>query len=334
VTAVALGVDRPSPQLAGTPLTFTATAEGGGSGVEYRFWLAPSLTDPYEPVGDLTTGYSAADSWHWTPAAAGTYRVMVQARTAGSAADFESARELTYVVDSNEEPLPPCESCHNGSAALAPNVMGDGTLAGGDPAHATPKAYDDGTYGFNVNGHGRDADTSGISRGMAINAACSDCHAIAVPAGRHLDGVLDGHTPSPSNNNPFHLRPGFINTAPANEWDVQVTFDNYCWTACHQGKTVDMRHDLDSRGLHATPHVVEFGRYNSYAAPSSSPSATMFYDANITWLGGFNGPPNFGLCVSCHNPHGTNVVSPTGGSNYMSIFRWSKPSVLCSRCHL
>lgn len=330
VSAVTLSADKPSPQPMGTIVTFTATAAGGGTnGVEYQFWIASGTNGTFVPAGDTTTGYAAANTWHWTPPAPDIYSVMAYARSVGSIATYEKSATVSFTVTAAVATT--CEGCHDGSYALAPNMMGDGTLPNGDPAHGTPRPYDDGSYGYNVNGHGRDADTSAISHGKAIAAACSDCHDVSVPAGRHLDGVLDGHTPSSSNGNPFHLVSGFINAAPANEWGVQVTFDDYCWTACHQGRTTDMRHQKDAN---PAAGAMEFGQHQSYAAPVGTPPLNMFYDANIAWLGAFNGPPNYGLCISCHNPHGTKVVSPRpDGNNKMMIYRWDTPAVLCVRCH-
>jgi hypothetical protein len=93
-----------------------------------------------------------------------------------------------------------------------------------------------------------------------------------------------------------------------------------------------MRHLAASDPL---PNYPEFGTHQSYAQPANTPPPEMFYDVNITWLGSFNGPPNFVLCVSCHDPHGTNVVSPNlNGNNKMAIYRWERPATLCSRCHL
>ena len=95
-----------------------------------------------------------------------------------------------------------------------------------------------------------------------------------------------------------------------------------------------MRHDLDSRGLHATPHVVGARPVQLLRGAQLLAFGEMFYDANITWLGGFNGPPNFVLCVSCHNPHGTNVVSPRlDQNNKMTIYRQNAPAMLCNKCH-
>lgn len=256
-----------------------------------------------------------------------------------------------------------CEFCHNGvqtTYPLAPNVMGDGVLAAGDPAHTTPRPFDDGTFGYNVNGHGRDADTSAISKGDPITVECVACHDINVPANTHLDGVLNGRlSPNTRNANSFHLLPGFINASPGNDWAVQMTFDNYCAAAagCHGGKTTDMRHPKDGGNdtsdpppippyyIVTDPYAVQLGTHASYNVPVVTLPTEMFYDRNLVdaaTLGIYDGIPNFALCVTCHNPHGTKITNPRGGTrlsprpdenNKMMIYWWEDPGVICIRCH-
>jgi hypothetical protein len=233
-----------------------------------------------------------------------------------------------------------CEGCHDTSpyvkgSATAPNVMGNGTLSGGNPGHVTPKPYDDGTYGFNVNGHGRDVDTAGISKGNPINKGCTACHDVAVPAGTHMDGTLNGRlSPDTRNANSFHLNSSFIAASLTNQWDVQVTFDAACSgpvAGCHTSGN-QMRHALD-----AVPaaNAVEFGQHESRpAGPSNTPPPTMFYDRHLTNLSGIDTTPNYALCVTCHDPHGTGVTSPRAdGNNKMMLYRWANPSRLCTKCH-
>jgi cytochrome c2 len=305
-----------------------ASGHGGGTTPFQRAYAEATTVTLTAPFG---SGAEVFDSWSGCDSTDG--RVCTVQMTA--------ARSVTAVYSSAN--LDSCEGCHSVEAfdpgdggAVAPNVMGDGTLASGDTSHATPRAFDDGSYGYNVNGHGRDADTHAASGGQGIGASCVACHDISSPAGKHLDGILDGRTPEAGNDNPFHLVPGFLASYPlAAEWSAQLKFDDYCYLACHAGKTSDMRHATDTMGLHATPNVSEFGLYNSYAAPVNTPPPEMFYDANITWLGAYNGAPNFVLCVSCHNPHGTNAGSTrSDGNNKMVIYRSEAPSVLCSKCHL
>jgi len=225
-----------------------------------------------------------------------------------------------------------CESCHDSTpyvkgSATAPNVMGYGTFAG-DSGHLTPKPYDDGNYGFNVNGHGRDADTvdkSGTGS-SPINIACTACHDTKQPAGTHFDGVLNGRiSPDTRNSNSFHLVSGYFGVE-GTEKALQINFDNYCAVTCHG--THQMRHTNDTVDLNA----VEFGTHGTFSAPRNFTLPLMYYDRNLKT--GFDAAPDYALCVSCHDPHGTSLTSPRGdGNNKMVILQWMDPPALCARCH-
>ena len=106
---------------------------------------------------------------------------------------------LCHDHDFDNNPLTPdafmpsvsgCEGCHgnppnagcdgiSGTADDAPNVMGNGTSSTGTGGLGKPaKPFDNGTYGFNVNGHG--ANGSRIAS-LTPNRACTDCHDIGNP---------------------------------------------------------------------------------------------------------------------------------------------------------
>jgi hypothetical protein len=90
-TSVKLSADRPSPQLAGAPVVFTA-AGSGSSGYDYRFWLdggsGPAIAQDYGNGATFTMPASAA---------AGTYRVIVHVRT-NTAVTFDARAEIPYVL--------------------------------------------------------------------------------------------------------------------------------------------------------------------------------------------------------------------------------------------
>jgi cytochrome c peroxidase len=81
-TPVTLNVaaNLPAPQGVGTPVTFSATAQGGTGSYEYRFWLNDGSGAGFQ----LKRDYAASGSWTWTPAQAGNYDIFVEARNAGS----------------------------------------------------------------------------------------------------------------------------------------------------------------------------------------------------------------------------------------------------------
>ena len=100
-----------------------------------------------------------------------------------------TATQCTICHDHKKGFTASCETCHDATpyvqgAATAPNVMGDGNSVDGTGA-PTPKPYDDGSYGYNVNGHGRD-DSPAVP-GNPINVGCSACHDLTQPR-RHAPG--------------------------------------------------------------------------------------------------------------------------------------------------
>lgn len=89
-TAVTLLPDLASPQVVGTPVTFTAEGSGGTGPYEYRFWL--NSGSGFTIVQD----FSSANTWQWIPAASGAFDVLVDVRNAGSAAVREASNKLFF----------------------------------------------------------------------------------------------------------------------------------------------------------------------------------------------------------------------------------------------
>jgi len=87
---VGLAPSVASPQAIGTPITFTATGQGGLGPYEYRFWL--NSGSGYNIVQD----YSATNTYVWTPAANGAYDFLVDVRTAGSTVARDASTKLFY----------------------------------------------------------------------------------------------------------------------------------------------------------------------------------------------------------------------------------------------
>ena len=76
----------------GTVVSFTATSSGCTNPL-YRFWIAP-------PAGawSIAQDYSPANTFNWTTATAGTYRVEVDVRGQASGAAYDSVTNTMYVV--------------------------------------------------------------------------------------------------------------------------------------------------------------------------------------------------------------------------------------------
>jgi len=93
-TGATLISNKPSPQTAGSNVTFTAGGVGGSGNYEYRFWI--------KAAGVWTTvqGYSATNTFNWdtTGLPPGTYRAQVYVRNAGSTAKYEAVLGMGYVI--------------------------------------------------------------------------------------------------------------------------------------------------------------------------------------------------------------------------------------------
>jgi hypothetical protein len=234
-----------------------------------------------------------------------------------------------------------CESCHDGDGP-GPNVMGDGSNATG--TGGTPKPYDDGSWGYNVNGHGANGTATNTPTGLAPNAECTGCHDVSDPPGTHNDGTLNSHSTGNVNANTYHLNAVFIYSgAPANEYDVQVAFDTACVGECHAGSGVKyMDHDSESNdAVPDPPGAVEFGLHLTYVDGDTKLHTHGYLgspwpaDSDVRDWAGRTAEPDYAICASCHDPHGT-TIDPVGemeNSNRMLRETWKSNSDLCLVCH-
>ncbi|MEW6488796.1 MAG: hypothetical protein AB1578_12900 [Thermodesulfobacteriota bacterium] len=93
-TGVTLTPSLPSPQPVGTGITFTAAGLPEGGTYEYRFWLKEGA------VWTVVQHYSAGAQWTWSTGgkAPGTYYVQADCRAAGSTANREAAKVVSYTL--------------------------------------------------------------------------------------------------------------------------------------------------------------------------------------------------------------------------------------------
>jgi len=96
--AATLTPSPPSPQTAGATVFFTAGASGGTGTYEYEFQGRPAgSTDPF----GVAQAYGSNPVWIWstTGVPPGSYEIRVNVRNVGSAAAFDGADSVTYVIN-------------------------------------------------------------------------------------------------------------------------------------------------------------------------------------------------------------------------------------------
>ena len=117
VTSATLTSTAASPQNVGTAITFTAHSSGGVASHEYKFLLSQSGGAAQE-----VRTWSAATTYTWTPPAAGTYTMVVWARSAGVTADAaQASAQMAYVVNT-QAPAPVTSATLTSTAASPQNV--------------------------------------------------------------------------------------------------------------------------------------------------------------------------------------------------------------------
>jgi FtsP/CotA-like multicopper oxidase with cupredoxin domain len=89
-TGVSVTTSLASPQAPGTPITLTATGQGGSGSYEYQFWV--NSGSGY----NIVRAYSASNTFVWTPATIGNYDILVDVRNAGSTAVRDALTKLFF----------------------------------------------------------------------------------------------------------------------------------------------------------------------------------------------------------------------------------------------
>ncbi len=100
LTAVTLGATPPAPQVTGTPITLTATPQGGitAPNVQYQFVAQYKLASGAWSSNMLIQDWSTNNQCIWTPTTAENYYVNVYARPVGYTAPYAVTTYITYNI--------------------------------------------------------------------------------------------------------------------------------------------------------------------------------------------------------------------------------------------
>jgi hypothetical protein len=91
--SVSLASNVASPQILGASINFSATATGGTSPYQYKWWIQSGS------VWTVARDWSTSASLAWRPSTAGTYNVAVWVRNAGVTADASQAMaQVGYTI--------------------------------------------------------------------------------------------------------------------------------------------------------------------------------------------------------------------------------------------
>ncbi len=136
VTSATLTSTAATPQNSGTAITFTANSSGGVAPHQYKFFLSQG--------GGAAQGvrdWSTATTYTWTPPTAGTYTMIVWARSAGVTADAaQASAQMAYVI--NTPPPAPVTSATLTSTAASPQNSGTAiTFTANGSGGVAPRQY-------------------------------------------------------------------------------------------------------------------------------------------------------------------------------------------------
>ena len=109
VNGVTLSANVPSPQMAGSTITWAAAASGGTAPYEYKWWVSDGVS------WGAMTGWTGASTWAWKPTVASSnYAVRVWVRSSGATTDVaEASTAVPFVISA---PAVSNKKC-NGNAA-------------------------------------------------------------------------------------------------------------------------------------------------------------------------------------------------------------------------
>jgi hypothetical protein len=208
-----------------------------------------------------------------------------------------------------------CLDCHAGQQEwpLAPDVS----------------LYWHGISPWQEGGHGDDDGLPALDCTGALG-----CHDLTT-AESHLNGALEGlGSPSP---NTFHLQKAFVTPDEGAPWSVAAAFNRACAETCHYTYGIFPCVGSGHADGSTIPYTPRFG-YGSTPEDADGSCCERLVvlpvDSDMSTLAARE-DPDYALCVSCHDPHGTGTIEPLRTrSNRMVRFQYLSRNELCRACHM
>jgi len=247
-----------------------------------------------------------------------------------------------------------CLDCHGGSDGSRPGVNGAPVVT---------------TY-WRTSGHGR---TFG-SRGARGVIGCDECHDVGyLSSANHKTDGTAGSGPAPANVNTLtwpgkalnantqptantaHLKQAYFPATATHKYDYARAFNKKCGdpaTGCHPVPPHNNHPQVPAGSVNPADNVMRFGDNSVvnpkayYWYPAYPDYRSGFYASRSPWViddlttnasgVGTDSGTRYGVCVSCHDPHGTAATDQTAaGGNAMLRGNWStEPGPFCNTaCH-
>jgi N-acetylmuramoyl-L-alanine amidase len=103
VSSVTISANKVAPQVAGTAITWSASASGGTGPLAYKWWIFDGASWNY------TTNWTTSSTFAWAPTVANPrYAVGVWVKSADNPADeYEASSQATFAITGNTTMAPP-----------------------------------------------------------------------------------------------------------------------------------------------------------------------------------------------------------------------------------
>ena len=263
-----------------------------------------------------------------------------------------------------------CTTCHPHSAGFAPKAC-KGCHGGdtGDPGQVSNSAPNV-TAWWTSSGHGR----SFGSRTALGAVQCEECHDVGyLSSANHKTDGTAGSGPAPANVNTLawpgkalnantqptantaHLRQAYFPATATHKYDYARVFNKKCGdpaTGCHPVPPHNNHPQVPAGSVNPADNVMRFGDNSVvnpkayYWYPAYLDYRANFYESRSPWEiedlttnasgVGTDSGTRYGVCVSCHDPHGTNAARNLMGGTTNRMLRGNSNATgqFCnSACH-